>query len=97
MPLLAILGTIEAMPGKRDQILPLLKGHSNRCLRDEPGTVQFDVLVPEGDETRLLIYELYRDAAAFEQHRSNPSIAQWRQESAGLIAKVELTRCTVAD
>jgi len=49
---LAIFATIEVEAGTRDEALQLLLEHRERCLRDEPGTLQFEVLVPE--ETSVL-------------------------------------------
>src|ERR1700745_2224971 len=72
MPKLALIATLEVATGKRDQVLPLLNAHTARCLKDEPGTLQFQVLVPREDATKLFIYELYRDDAAFEAHRDGP-------------------------
>ena len=97
MPKLAIVATIEVAPGKRDEVLPLLLAHRARSLRDEPGTLQFDVLVPREDASKLLLYEVYQDDAAFEAHRNARSIAQFREESAGLGIKISATRCTPAE
>jgi autoinducer 2-degrading protein len=94
MSKLVIMGTIEVAPGKRDRFLPLLMAHRARSLKDEPGTLQFEVVLPREDDSRVLLYEVYQDDAAFELHRNSPSIAQWRQESAGLGVKVIATRCT---
>jgi len=52
MPKLAIIGTIDLVPGQRDQVLPLLMAHRARCLKDEPETLGFEVLIPAGDETK---------------------------------------------
>jgi len=96
MAKLAIVATIEVAPGRRDQFLPLLQAHKARCLKDEPGTLQFDILQPS-DEARVLSYEVYRDDAAFEVHRNGASYARWREETAGMVAKVSVTRCAVLD
>ena len=97
MAKLAIVGTIEVAPGRRDQLLPLLTAHRARCLKDEPGTLQFEVLAPREDDTKVLLYEVYQDDAAFNVHRNGPSIAQWREETAGMIVKISGTRCTLVD
>jgi quinol monooxygenase YgiN len=97
MPKLAIIATIEVVPGRRDQLLPLLMAHRARCLKDEPGTLQFDVLAPHEDDTKVLLYELYRDGAAFDVHRNAPSIAQWQEETAGMTVKIYGTRCALVD
>jgi hypothetical protein len=46
MSKLVIMGTIEVAPGRRDMVLPLLMAHRARCLKDEPGTLQFEVVLP---------------------------------------------------
>jgi len=51
-----------------------------------------EVLVPREADTKVLVYEVYRDDAAFDVHRSGPSLAQWREETAGMIAKFSVTR-----
>jgi quinol monooxygenase YgiN len=63
-------------------------------LPDEPGTLQMEVLAPRDNDTKVLVYEVYRDDAAFEVHRIGPSLAQWREERAGTIVKFSVTRCT---
>jgi quinol monooxygenase YgiN len=68
VPKFAVIGSIEVTPGSRDRFLPLLMAHRARCLRDEPGTLQFEVLLPRDDETKVLLYEVYRDEAAFTAH-----------------------------
>ena len=91
---LAIIATIDFLPGRRDELLPLLVAHLDRCLRDEPETLRFELLIPRDDDTKVLLHEVYRDDAAFELHRNSPSIARWREESAGTIAAVHVTRCS---
>ena len=97
MPKLAIIGTLEVAPGRKDEVLPLLMAHRARCLKDEPGTLQFDVLVPREDDTKVLLYELYRDDAAFNVHWNGTSVARLREEAAGMIVKVYGTRCSLAE
>jgi (4S)-4-hydroxy-5-phosphonooxypentane-2,3-dione isomerase len=94
MSKLVIMGAVEVTPGTRDHILPILTAHRDRCLRDEPGTLQFEVVLPREDDSKMLIYEVYNDDAAFEAHRNAPSRAQWLKETAGMAVKVLATRCT---
>ena len=67
--------TLEIAPGRRDQVITALLAHKAR-LKDEPGTLQFEVLLPKDDDTKVRVYEMYRDAAAFEVHLNGPSLAQ---------------------
>ena len=97
MPKLAIIGTLEVAPGRKDEVLPLLMAHRARCLKDEPGTLQFEVLVPREDDTKVLLHEVYRDDAAFNVHWNGTSVARLREEAAGMIVKVYGTRCALAE
>jgi hypothetical protein len=38
----------------RGQLLPLLMAHKARCLKDEPGTLQFEILVPHDKHAKIL-------------------------------------------
>ena len=95
MPKFANVVTIEVTPGRRDQVLRLLGEHKAR-LKDEPGTLQFEILLPKDDDTKVFLYEMYRDDAAFEVHFNGPSLAQWRKETAGMV-KLLGVRCTVVE
>jgi quinol monooxygenase YgiN len=97
LPKLAIIGTLEVAPGRKDEVLPLLMAHRARCVKDEPGTLQFEVLVPREDDTKVLLYEVYRDDAAFNVHWKGTSVARLREEAAGMIVKVSGTRCALAE
>ena len=96
MPKFANVVTIEVTPGHRDQVLTSLAAHKAR-VKDEPGTLQLEVLLPKDDDTKVLAYEIYRDTAAFEVHLNGPSLAQWREETAGMVVKLHGVRCAVVD
>ena len=97
MPKLANIVTIEVAAARRDQVVALLLAHKARCLRGEPGTLQLAVLLPKDDDSKVLVYEMYHDAAAFEVHRKGRSFARWREETAGMVVKLHGVRCTVVD
>ena len=46
---------------------------------NEPGCLRFDVLRDEADPTRVYLYEVYADKAAFEAHGKTAHIAQLLQ------------------
>jgi (4S)-4-hydroxy-5-phosphonooxypentane-2,3-dione isomerase len=96
MSKLAIVGKLEIAPGHLDRVLPLLMAHRARCLANEPGTLQFEVLLPHDDQTKVLIYEVYADDTAFQVHWNGPSTARLREEAVGMIVGVTGTRCALA-
>jgi (4S)-4-hydroxy-5-phosphonooxypentane-2,3-dione isomerase len=97
MSKLAIIGKLEIAPGHLDRVLPLLIAHRARCLADEPGTLQFEVLLPHDDQTKVLLYEVYTDDAAFQAHWNGPSTARLREEASGMIVGVTGTRCALSE
>ncbi len=90
----AVLATYEIAPGQIVEFLPLLLAHRDRCLKDEPGTLQFDVLRPEKN---LMLYEVYENEAAFQAHRNSPLVARFQAEAAAVQRKLTFIRCTLLD
>jgi (4S)-4-hydroxy-5-phosphonooxypentane-2,3-dione isomerase len=97
MAKLAIVATAEIAPGRTDEVLSLLMAHRERCLKDEPGTLQFEVLLPRDDDGRVLFYEVYSDDAAFKAHWEGPFVARIRAEAKGMIVKLSGTRCSLQE
>ena len=97
MPKMANIVTIEVEAARRHQVVTSLLAHKARCLRDEPGTLQLEVLLPKDDDSKVLVYEMYHDTVAFEVHRKGPSFAQWQEETAGMVVKLHGVRGTVVD
>ena len=97
MPKLAIVATIEVTPGRMNEYLPLMMAHRARCLEQEPGTLQFEVLRPRDDDHKLMLFELYSDEAAFESHLNGSSMATLRQASAGMRQDMSGARCVVLE
>jgi (4S)-4-hydroxy-5-phosphonooxypentane-2,3-dione isomerase len=88
---------IEFEPDSKEDILRALLSHRERCLQEEPGTLQFEVLVPSGEPTKLFLFELYTDAAALSAHSAGPSIAAYRDDVKGKISNVKATLCSLGN
>jgi (4S)-4-hydroxy-5-phosphonooxypentane-2,3-dione isomerase len=56
------------------EFLPLMHQNAKASVRDEPGCLRFDVLVPAQPSTPPLVflYEVYETRAAFDVHLSSP-------------------------
>ena len=68
---LVILVEFELHPGKEPEFRQLVLENAAASLRDEPGCSLFDVLTPEGGPSdRIVLYEIYDDAAAFDVRRA---------------------------
>jgi quinol monooxygenase YgiN len=89
-----ILGTIEFVAGTRDQLLAALAAHRARSLAEEPGTLEFEILVPREQQTAIYVYEVYTDEEAFEAHLNGASFAHIIKEAGGLITELTTSRIT---
>ncbi len=49
--------------------------------RQEPGCLQFEVLVDPTDPTRVTLFEVYKDEAAFEAHQQAPAFKKYLAEA----------------
>jgi quinol monooxygenase YgiN len=97
MAKLAIIATIKTVPGKRDEYLKHLAAHRARCLANEPGTLQFEMLVPHEEPDTLMLYEVYASKEAFDAHWNGESVQQTRREAAGLQVSLSGVRCDLVE
>jgi quinol monooxygenase YgiN len=97
MAKLGIIATIKTAPGKRDEYLKHLAAHRKRCLANEPGTLQFEILVPHDQRDTLMLFEVYASSEAFDAHWSGESIQQTRRETAGLSVSLTGVRCDLVE
>ncbi len=51
-----------------------------RATRREPRNVRFDVLQKEEEPTRLMLYEVYAEPAAFAEHQKTAHYLAWREK-----------------
>ena len=97
MSKLAIVATIKTVSGKRDEYLTFLKAHGKRCLATEPGTLQFEILVPQEEADTVMLYEVYASPEAFQTHWNGTSIQQVKQETEGLQVSLTGVRCDLLE
>ena len=57
-----------------------------KAARSEPGCKQFEVLVDPKDSSRLMLYEVYKDEAAFEEHQKGAAFKKYVAEAVPLLA-----------
>ncbi|MGE0239718.1 MAG: putative quinol monooxygenase, partial [Parvibaculaceae bacterium] len=61
-------------PGSKAEFRRAIDANARASCRDEPGCSRFDVVEPQGDADRILLYEIYDDRAAFEEHLKTPHL-----------------------
>ena len=62
-----LIAEFTAKPGQQVVVAGLLEGLAGK-VRQEPGNVAFDCYQRQDDPHRFVVYEIYKDRAAFEAH-----------------------------
>jgi quinol monooxygenase YgiN len=96
MSKIAIFAEFATHPGTFDQFLERMKIHA-AASRQEPGCLRFDIAVPDKSENRLLLFELYKDRAAFDFHASTDRIKAHRDTTAPWTAERKVSVCEMID
>ncbi|MEQ1955856.1 putative quinol monooxygenase [Mesorhizobium sp. CN2-181] len=78
--------------GARGAFRPLMDANAIASVRDEPGCRRFDVVEPHGQSDRVLLYEIYDDAAAFDAHCRSPHFLSFDAASAPLVDDKRIIR-----
>ena len=89
MPELAILVEFVVQPDFMARFRGLVRANARQSLSDEAGCRRFDVLVPEDDARRIVLYEIYDDKPAFDAHVRSDHYVKFDAASADLVAKME--------
>ena len=92
--MLALGVKVRIKPGERQRFLKAIEVDALGSERDEAGCLRFNVLQDAKDENIYYFYEVYKDEAAVEAHRTMPHYAVWRGVADVLDGPTEPTRCT---
>ena len=82
--MIALLVTLNVKPECLSEFRALAE-YDAECTIKEDGNVCFDVHVSADDPCKYIFYEVYRDEAALEFHRTTEHYIRWRDESPDLL------------
>lgn len=94
--LFVILVDFHLKPGAQSQFRRLIDENAQASVKNEPGCLQFDVLEPEGEADRVLLYEIYTDRAAFDAHLKTEHFRIFADASKSLFLDKKVMRCGLA-
>jgi quinol monooxygenase YgiN len=88
----AILAYLTTKPGKEAEFAEKMTAQAKRCLANEPGCLQFDVVQDPKDQTRFVMLEVYADDAAIKAHQDSQHFKDFRPVVSELVAdrKIEV-------
>ena len=74
-------------PGSRAQFRRAIDVNARSSCETERGCRRFDVVEPMDEPDRIILYEIYDDRAAFEEHLKTPHLARFEAQSKDLVTK----------
>jgi quinol monooxygenase YgiN len=79
---------IQIKPENVDKFMPKVLENAASA-RKEPGCKTFDVCVDPADKTKVMLYEIYADEKAFEEHQKGEAFKKYIAEAVPLLASRE--------
>jgi quinol monooxygenase YgiN len=88
-----IIAEFEVKPEALERFLELATVDASQSVAKEPGCKQFDVTVDQA-ASRVVLYEVYDDQAAFDAHLQTPHLKAFRDGIEPLIVSRNVRRLT---
>lgn len=82
--------------GKRAAFRDLIDTNARQSVETEPGCRRFDVLEPEGDDNRIVLYEIYDNRAALDAHIATEHYKTFDRASAPMVSQKTVTAYALA-
>ena len=69
---ITVIARFSLKTGTREEFITFASEDSEKSLKNEKGCTAFDILVPEEDDHSVVLYEIYTDRDAFNNHKNMP-------------------------
>lgn len=81
-----VIAELEVEPGRMASFVERAWSFAAECLANEPGCRQFQVVRLETTPNRVLFFEVYDDASAFDSHRASGHLQRFKAAFPGMVA-----------
>jgi (4S)-4-hydroxy-5-phosphonooxypentane-2,3-dione isomerase len=88
----ALIVEFDIKPDGLDKFKALIAENARDSVKNEPGCLLFDVCQDEANPNRIVLYEIYKDTAAFDAHREMAHVKKFFGAAKELIAGQKATR-----
>ena len=90
--MLVLMVNVKVKRGKRETFIEVVREDAESTMANEEGNFQFSVVQDSEDPDRFFLFEVYRDEAALEAHRSMPHFLRYREAAADLYEEAPARR-----
>lgn len=74
-----IIAPLQVKEGFKEQFLEEMVKDAEGSVKNESGCLRFDIVEDPSDPNRIWLYEVYKDKAAFKEHKRMPHFLRWRE------------------
>jgi autoinducer 2-degrading protein len=85
----SVLVQLTIQPQHLDAFIALIREHASESLRDEAGTLGFDVIPDEANPNHLFVHETYADKAAYQTHLQGPMARNFPRMAAMIVGNLD--------
>ncbi|BCS88044.1 putative quinol monooxygenase [Pseudodesulfovibrio sediminis] len=73
----AVIVKVQIKPEHRDEFIEEMFADGRGSVDNEPDCLLFNIVEDGEDPNKLHLYEVYKDAEAFEKHTTMPHFTKW--------------------
>jgi quinol monooxygenase YgiN len=73
-----------------ENYMAALKDHAETAVRVEPGVLTLYAVAEKNDPTRITVFEIYADAAAYQAHLQTPHFKKYKSTTKDMVKSLEL-------
>lgn len=93
MEKIALIVKIEFISESKAVFMDALLSHKERCLKNESGTLYFEIMCPVDNQNTVVLFELYANDNALTTHESGSSLALFKEQAGAFIKNASVQRC----
>jgi quinol monooxygenase YgiN len=95
MSKIALVVEFNIKVGQREAFLEIMRGHAAGTKQDEEGCLQFDILIPEDDDNKVMLVEMYLDTTALDIHIASPRLQKTRAAYGDMIESRNIAKTRI--
>jgi len=76
---------LEIVPSELENFKAAIKENGQAAVRDEPGCREFNIVFEKDNPSRVLLFEVYDNAAAFAAHQASAHFKKYAAATANMI------------
>jgi (4S)-4-hydroxy-5-phosphonooxypentane-2,3-dione isomerase len=75
----AVLVKLRIKPENKENYMRELLLDAEGATQKEPGCLQFNIIAHESEPNSIMLFELYKSEADYQNHRTMPHYLKWRE------------------